>query len=64
MFSLTYLLLLLISEVLTLKGQSITASPKAGRYFNPGSQSVLRLSVWACLQSSTVGWGEQHEDNA
>ena len=55
--------LLLLSEVLSPKGQPIKAELQVWRYFNPGSQAALRhmLSNRACVQRSSVELCEQHE---
>ena len=55
---------MLLPEVLSPKGQPITAS-LAKRYLNSGSQGALRhmLSGWAHAQRSTVREWEQHEDD-
>ena len=61
-----FVILLLLSEVLSPKDHPIKASPQALRYFNPGSQAVLQrmLFDWARVQrSAAVGRCEDHEDD-
>ena len=64
-FSRFLFLSLLLLEVLGTKDRPIKASPQAWRYFNPGSEAVLRhmLSDWARVQKSTMAQCEQHEDD-
>ena len=64
-FLLLSLFLLLLSEVLSPKGQPINESSQAVRYFNPDSQAALRrpLSDSAHVQRKTVEQFHQHEDN-